>query len=166
MPLFHKVRRTQIRYSRLAAVTVFWVMLIFSLVMSAMSVQYISKVPQRRDMAFISYNLPLLLRVMNSAPEESRDFISFNINSMLLQVKMTKENLELHSLAVLFFYLNSFVMLFVLFRRNKRFLYLMSFVIVVMMYFTFTFSQQAIQVMPKKVLGGMYLDEKMLEQLE
>ncbi len=166
MPIFHKVRRSQIRYSRVIALTVFWVMLLFSLVMSALSVRYISKIQYRRDMAFINYNMPLLLQSANKAPEEVKEFIHFNINCMLLQVKMVKENMEMFSLAILFFYLNSLIMLFVLYRKNKRMLYLMSLVIIIVMYFTFTFNQQAIQKMPQKVLGNLYLDEKMLDILE
>lgn len=166
MPLFHKVRRTQLRYSRVIAVTIFWVMLLFTITMSVISIRYMTKIQHRRDMAFIHYHMPLLVQSAANAPEEIKNFIHFNINSMLLQVKMTKENMELSSLAILFFYLNSLIMLFVLFRKNKRFLYAMSLILIIIMYFTFTFSQQAIRNVPKAVLGNLYLDEQMLDMLE
>lgn len=167
MPLFHKVRRKQIRYSRIIAITIFAIMLLFSLAMSGILVNYISKIQYRREMVYINYNLPIMIRLANEdPPEELKPTINFTINCMLLEVKMVKDNMELYTLAVLFFYLNSFIMLFVLFRKNKRFLYIMSFFLIIAMYFTFTFCQQSIRDMPKRVLGNLYLSEDMLDRLE
>lgn len=166
MPLFHKVRRKQVRLTRMIALTVFWAIFLFTIAMSALSVHYIGNIQYRRDMTFINYNLPFLIQTANDAPEEIRDFIHFNINCMLLQVKMVRDNLELYTLVILFFYLNTIILLFVLYRRNKNFLYGMSFILIILMYFTFTYSQQTIRDIPKRVLGNLYLNEQMLQQLE
>lgn len=166
MPQFHKFRRRQIRYSHLAVVTIFWVMFIFSAVMSVVLIKYVSNIHTRRDMQFISYNLPHLARAIEDAPDEMREFISFNIHSMLLQIKMVRNNMGLFTLSVLFFNLNSLIMMFVAYRKNKRLLYIMSFITIVFLYFTFTFAQQAMHSFPKKVMGAFYMDEEIFEQIE
>lgn len=166
MTLYHKARRTELRYSRIAVVTVFWVMLAFALGMSFISIRSMTKIPQRRDMMFITYNLPPLIKSLNSVPDEVKPFVNFNINCMLQQVKMTRDNMELHMLAILFFNLNAFIMLFVAYRKSRKFLFVMAFFFVMSMYFTFTFSQQAVKNLPKRVLGSVVLDEKILERIE
>lgn len=147
-------------------ITIFWVMFIFSCVMSVVLIDYVHKVHNRRDMRFISYNLPLLARAAENAPDDMREFISFNIHSMLLQIKMVRNNIGLFTLSVLFFNLNSLIMMFVAYRKKKKFLYVMSFITIVFIYFTFTFSQEAMKTFPKKVMGSFYLDEDIFEKIE
>lgn len=161
--LYHKTRRHELRFSRIITVTIFWIMFAFSITLSLVLVNHCSKIHMRQEMVFINYNLVPLAKMAQGAPDEMKSFINFNIHCMLLHVKDVKQTLELYILAVLFFNLNSLIILFVAYNKKRKFLMVMTFVMIVFMFFAFTFSHRAVETMPKKVLGGMYLDNKMFE---
>ncbi len=164
MVLNHKARRYELRISRLVVITIFWVMFFFSGILSMVLIDYSSNVHKRREMQFINYNIVPLARAVQDAPEELKEFANFNIHCMLLHVKESQQTLELYNLAVLFFNLNTLIMLFVVYNRSRKFVMVMGFLLVISMYFTFSFSHRAAEQLQRKVLGGIYIESDLIDK--
>lgn len=155
----NRILKVEVKLSRLIVITGFWVMFVMSIALTAILIHYCSNIHLRNDMLFIRYNFGPLAESLSRTTEELRPLLVFNLNCMVFHIKEAIMNIEFFIVVIMFFNVNTFILLFLVYRRNKKFLYMMSIIMVIYSYLTYSYCRTATNVLQEKVLGRAVAQE-------